>query len=259
VTSFTQYPEPSNEDLQPSGFVGWVKKHLKLAIGLAVAIVVLIASLGIVGWVNGIQNDGFTRQQQVDLEYGNMQIELSKCLDNSMKSAQIAQAERDSLKDILVGTASARYPDGAGPANSQIAITAIHEAYPNVSDELFKQLMTIVVGCRNQFAGEQEKLRWVAINFNTWTQTGEWYEKPIRGSLFPDDRLKATGADGRVITGRAALEFITQPILTGDAGDATKTKTMPEQTLFPSATPSATVTVTATPSSSPTATATKKK
>lgn len=234
VTQYSNY-EPSNDELkQGSSVTGWLKGHIPL-VGIIVGVlVVALIALGIAGWMNGIQNDGITRQNEVVSVYNDMKIELSTCLDNSMQAAGIAQQERSTLQDILIGTASARYKDGTGPANSQIAITAIQEAYPNVSDALFKQLMTIVVGCRNQVAGAQSKLQYIGNGFSTWTQTGGVFEKMVRAQ-FPDSRLKVIGIDGHAITGRDALEFITQPILTGDADQASKTHTMPAQTLFPSA------------------------
>lgn len=236
MSKYENYSEPSNDELnkQPFDLMDWVRHHIPLVSTLVGILVVGLIALGVAGWVNGIQNDGITRQNEVVAVYNEMKIELSTCLDNSMQAAGIAQQERSTLQDVLVGTASARYQNGTGPANSQIAITAIQEAYPNVSDALFKQLMTIVVGCRNQVAGAQDKLQYVGNGFSTWTQTGGVFEKMVRAQ-FPDSRLKVIGIDGRAITGRDALDFIIQPILTGDADQAGKTHTMPAQTLFPSA------------------------
>ena len=207
----------------------------------AVLVGIVLVGLIMASWINSVKNEGFTLQRAVITKYQGVETELSTCLDNSMVAAGVAQKERDTLKDVLIGTASARYQDGSGkavdPANSQIAINVIVEAYPQITDELFRQLMTISTGCRNQVKGAQQDLQAYGGRFDTWTQTGPWYEKWLRND-YPDDRLKVTGTNGSQVTARDALDFIVTPISTGEAKDAVTSKNMPNQQLFPSASPS---------------------
>ncbi|MGB4767785.1 MAG: hypothetical protein WBP22_00850 [Candidatus Saccharimonas sp.] len=209
----------------------------------AVAVLIaLVAGFIAVTWVNGINNDAFGRQRDVITKYQALETQLSTCLDNSMTAAGIAQQERNSLRDILIGTASARYQNADGtvntgiPEGAGIAFSAIQEAYPTVSNELYRQLMTTAIGCRNQVTGVQQDLQALGGRFDTWTQTGGIVEKMIRDN-YPDERLAVIGPDGERLLGKEALDFIVTPISTADAKTAMTSKELPSQNLFPSAQP----------------------
>jgi hypothetical protein len=205
----------------------------------AVVAAVMVFTLAFFNWQRAARAEGYDWQNGAKAKYQAVQTQLSTCLDNSLQAANIAQQERASLKDVLVGTISARYQDNKGqavnPANSQLVISAVQEAYPQVSNELFKQLMTIATGCRNQVAGAQQDLQAYAARFKTWTKTGNIFVGAIREG-FPNDEFAVQGLNGK-LTGNEALEFVAEPIITGAADEAAKTKQMPNQQLFPSATP----------------------
>lgn len=208
--------------------------------GVAAGLVVLMVIFGILNWQRSVRAEGYEWQNNVKAKYQGVQTELSTCLDNSLQAAQIASQERASLKDVLVGTISARYQGNDGkdvnPANAQLVINAVKEAYPQVDNELFRQLMTIATGCRNKVAGTQQDLQAYAARFKSWTKQSDIITGSIREG-FPNDDLVVQGLNGK-ITGKQALEFIAEPIITGSADEASKTKQMPNQQLFPSASPS---------------------
>lgn len=217
-----------------------VTKWLPLIIISAVVLALVIAVFSVLNWQRSVKADGEQWQNNTVAKYQAVQTQLGTCLDNTVMSAQVAQQERQTLKDTLAAVAQARYVDSTGkpvdigtPQGQTIAIKIIQEAYPSVSPDLYKQLMTVAVGCRNQVAGTQQDLQAYAARFKTWTKGGSFIDGTIRKS-FPNDNLKVQGLNGQ-LTGRAALDFIAEPISTQAASDAMKTKTMPQQTLFPSA------------------------
>lgn len=247
MTDFRQPPrdEPSNEELKAFDFVDWLKSHVTLVVIAALVIVLGLSTLGFLNWQRGVRQQGYEWQNNVVVKYQKVQTTLSTCLDNSQLSSQIAQQERQSLRDTLTAVVQARYVDANGKAidvNTQagqaVIIKVIQEQYPDVSPALFQQLMTIAVGCRNEVAGAQEDLQAFAGRFQTWIKGGNVFDGAIR-EAFPNDELQVQGLNG-TITGKAALRFIAEPILTSDASTASKTKTMPSQTLFPSAAPAST-------------------
>lgn len=213
------------------------QKYKTLIIVGVVAAVVLVFGLSIWGWLNGIDNEANTRQRSLITLYQGVETKLSTCLDNSMQAAGIAKQERDSLKDMMIGTALARSKNGSSSEGAVLNINAVNEALPqNVSNDLYKQLMTTVTGCRNEVAGAQQNLQAYGGEFDIWTQTGGVFEKMVRGK-YPNEKLKAVNADGDTLTGRDALDFIVTPISTTDAKDAVTSKEMPSQQLFPSSSP----------------------
>lgn len=211
-------------------------------IGLGLAITMVIGVMGILDWQRAVHAEGEKRQNNTFAMYQAVQTQLGTCLDNTSLSAQIAERERESLKSTLAAVIQARYVDPSGkpldiakPDGEAVAIRFLQEAYPNISPDLYKQLMTVAVGCRNQVAASQQNLQVYAANFKSWTKAGSFLDGIIR-EKFPNDRLKVQGLNGQ-LTGMEALDFIAEPITTQAASDATRTKRMPEQTLFPSAPP----------------------
>lgn len=219
----------------------WLKAN-KVLVAIAIGILILVISvISVLNWQRSVKAEGEQWQNNMTAKYQGVQTLLSTCLDNTSLSAQVAQQERQSLKDTLTAVAQARYVDASGklvdisaPQGQAIAIKIIQEAYPNVSPDLYKQLMTVAVGCRNQVAGNQQDLQAYAARFKTWTKSGSFIDGTIRES-FPNDNLKVQGLNGQ-LTGRAALDFIAEPIIAQAASDAAESKTMPQQSLFPSAT-----------------------
>lgn len=202
---------------------------------MASVLVLLVAILSVLNWQRSVRAEGYEWQNGAKAKYEAVQTQLSTCLDSSMTAAQIAGQERSSLKDVLTGTINARYQTSGGqavdPANAQLVISAVTEAYPQVSDELFRQLMTIATGCRNQVAGAQQDLQAYTARFKTWTKQGDVITGSVREG-FPNDEFVVQGLNGK-ITGKAALEFVAEPIITGAADEASKSKQMPNQQLFP--------------------------
>lgn len=221
----------------------WARKNVGLIAGLVAIIVIAVVVVGYLSWRKGINNDAFDRQRQVVSAYNNYQTELSNCLDKTGISAQVATTEYAQLKNTMTAIIAARYqtPDGqttraGGALGGGQLISALQEQYPQIDNSLWKELQTTAVGCRNQVAGSNKQLQFVAGNFDTWTNQGSIFSSPIRNN-WPDERLKAFGLQGP-LTGRDALDFIVQPITTGEATQAIRTHEMPSQQLFPSSSPS---------------------
>ena len=201
--------------------------------GIPALLAIIAIAIGL-SWANGIDNDGVGRQRQLLTVNNHMEIELSNCLDTTMVAAGIAEQERASVMQILVGTASARYGDGVQPGDSTVTLTAIREAYPGISDELYRQLMSVAIGCRNQTAGAQQKVQALGGEFDTWTQQGGVIEKALGlRTKFPDERLVATGPGGTKLTGREALDHFITPITTKETKQAAEDREMPQQTFGP--------------------------
>lgn len=232
---FENYPK----DSQPQN---WLQRNFKMVIGGAAVLVIIGIVIGFLGWQRAVREEGYTRQINTATLYKAVQTKLSACLDKTMTSVQIADRERTSLKDTLTAVVQARYVDANGnpvdintAGGQALMIKIVQEAYPTVSNDLFKQLMTIASGCRDEVTGAQLRLQAYAGDFQSWTKGGGPFEGMIREE-FPNDELQVEGLNG-TLTGKAALRFIAEPISTEEAGKAMRTKVMPQQTLFPSASP----------------------
>lgn len=207
------------------------KKYILPAVGIAVLVIIAVSVFAFFSWKNAIDNNGYKRQRAVETQYNHYQTSLSTCLDKSRVGAGIASEEYDRIKDTLTAVVSARYKGGSPlDGDGGALVSALAEAYPTIDNSLWKQLMTTVLGCRNEVAGVNNELQSLAGRFDTWSNTGGIFAKHYR-EKYPTDELKVAGLNGQ-LTGQAALDFIVTPLTTSEAGDALKNHTMPEQDLF---------------------------
>lgn len=233
----TPQDNPNGASDPLTSVLNWAKKHWKaLVAGIVAVFLVVVIPLATFSWINGINNRGYEWQRNTLSMYQGVQQSLGTCLGNTVIGAQVAQEERESLKDTLTGVISRRYPtDSQGKVDVQSAgvlITAVQEQYPTIPNDLFKQLMTNAVGCRNEFSGEMKDLQAYAGRFEIWAHQGGIFEKKVRNN-WPNDLLKVTGMRGEVLTGAEAIVFLTTPITTQEAADAVLTHRLPNQELFP--------------------------
>ena len=224
------------DDPKPTPPQNWVQRNFKWVVAGVIALVVAFIGLGIANWNRAVSAEGYERQNSLMALYRGIETNLGTCLDSTDLAIQIAERERATLKDTLKAVVSARYVDANGklvdvgtPAGQTIMINVIKEAYPNVSPDLFKQLMTVAVGCRKEVAGAQTRLQAFAADFLTWRKQGKVLEGSIR-EQYPNDELVVQGLNGE-LKGMAALRFMVEPISTAEAKETMKTKVMPRQQL----------------------------
>jgi hypothetical protein len=233
----------------------WIRENRKLVVGIGSALVaILLAGLvwyAYASWANGIRNEGEANQRRVKTYQEQIETSLSTCLDKGRIGAQVAQQEFNSVRDILIGTAQARYVDKDGKSTNASGtlgggqlISALNEQYPNIDTATWKKLMDVVIGCRTDVQATQDRLITEAGLFDTWRTTGGVFEKKIRKE-FPNQNLKVidrektalqkrAGIPGDVwLTGEEALAYLTRVISTQAAQDAIRTGTAPDQDLFP--------------------------
>ena len=224
-------------DQQPQN---WLQKNFKLAIGGAAVLVIIGIVFGFLNWQRGVNAAGYEWQNNALAKYQGIQTTLSTCLDNTRMGAQVAERERQTIVDGMRAIVAERTKNHqeAIPGDATVFVNAVAEAYPQLSPDLYKQLMTVAVGCRNEVNGAQKDMQAYAARFKTWTKQGNVLEGWIR-EQYPNAELVVEGPNGP-LTGKAALESMATPIITKEAGDATTSKTMPTENPFPSASPTAT-------------------
>ena len=238
--SFVNYPDGVNEkidDPKPTPPQNWVQRNFKLIIAGAVVLVMIITGIGLLNWHRAVNAAGYEWQNNALAKYQGVQTTLSTCLQNTKFSAQVAERERETIVKGMKEIVAARTANHqeAIPGDTTVFVNAVAEAYPSISPDLYKELMTIAVGCQKEVNGAQRDMQAFAARFKTWTKEGNIFEGMIREG-FPTTELVTEGPNG-LLTGKAALESMATPIITKEAGDAGKTKVMPTQNPFPSASP----------------------
>lgn len=218
----------------------FVKKYLKPIIAAIVVVVLGFSILAYVNYTIGVRNEGERQEQDLSALYNQSKASLSACLDQGQIAAQVTEKEYDSLKEILVGTASARYVDANGNSTNASGvlgggqfISALQENYPQVDQRSWQNLQTVVVGCRDEFQGKQDQIQVFAATFNKWRVSNNLVNANIK-SDFPSNELKVTTETGDTLYGMAAYDRITRVVSVADATKAFETGKLDQQDLFSS-------------------------
>lgn len=218
-------------------FAAVFKKYKVLIIVIAALVAVAIVVITVVNSIFALRNEGERYENIVIQAHRNSVTSLSACLDEGRVAAQVTEAEFDKVEDILVNVAAARYVDDEGNATSAAGalgdgrlISAIQESYPEIDQRSWQNLQTLVVGCREEFQGTQERVFQEAKILENWRDSDDLFNSWIKSS-FPSDNLVITKPSGEKLTGVAALDFITQGVTTEEAQLAFETGTVEEQDL----------------------------
>ena len=94
-----------------------------------------------------------------------------------------------------------------------------------------RMLQTVVVGCRDEFQGAQNRTLNEARTYNEWRVTDDIFNSQIKAD-FPSDELKVVTANGESLYGLAAYDRITRVVAVSDATSAFETGELGEQNLF---------------------------
>jgi hypothetical protein len=222
-------------------FMEFLRKNKKRVIIGSVIAVVLVTILGYFVWRKGVENDGEVIQERLEETYQNAQNSLSSCLDQGRTAAQVTNQEFEELKGLLTDVASARYrgEDGEVIQSSEdvigggAAFSAVVEAYPQIDQSSWQRLQSIVVGCRDEFQGKQDRIFAEARALDEWIARDSVWNSHIRNN-FPSSGLEVTdSATDDELEGEEALDYITRVIMVDEAREAYETGTLGEQELFP--------------------------
>ena len=222
----------SNEETT-TDFKGFVAKYKLWFILGGVALVVIII-VSYISYTINVRNEGERQEQDLTALYSQSMNSLSTCFDQGNVAAQVTQQEYETLKDILVGAVSARYVDNEGnPTNAAGAlgggqlISALQEQYPQIDQRSWQNLQTLVIGCRDEFQGKQDRIQSFAANYNKWRVSEDLSNFWIK-SEFPSNELKVVTASGDTLYGLSAYDRIVRVVAVDEAITAFETGQLEE-------------------------------
>ena len=116
--------------------------------------------------------------------------------------AQVTEAQKDALKDVLLGYAQAR--QGTGGAKDGSLARWVHEAVPNVDTSTFNNLQNIIAGSRDSWTFNQLELVDIAREYNRRLEVqpsgfilGVLGFKPINAKVITSSRTEETFITGK--------------------------------------------------------------
>ncbi len=128
---------------------------MKYIIGI-LGIGAVVAVLGVIMlalWGVGLYNTAQERRTVIEAKVSENESQFDNMWKQISQSAQVADANKEGLREILVGNSEAR----AGKSE-QVVFNWIKEAAPNVDLSIYKQVMNIISGKRDFFTARQTEL-----------------------------------------------------------------------------------------------------
>jgi hypothetical protein len=104
-------------------------------------------------WGVGLSNAEVQQRNLVTAKQTSNKNWLDECNKTIDQTAQVTDAQRQALMDIIVGNANARAQQGKGTLAAMVT-----EAVPNVSTEVFTNLMNVIQSKREGFKRVQDEL-----------------------------------------------------------------------------------------------------
>ena len=126
-----------------------------LIIGLGVIGIILLVLFVVGGSVVGTFNQEVALRTTLEQKMVDNRSEFDNMWKKISQVAQVTDAQKNAIKDIVVGYASARSQgrDGAGSF-----VNAVREVVPSMDTATFNNLQNIIVGSRDGFTMRQKEL-----------------------------------------------------------------------------------------------------
>lgn len=207
----------------------FIKSHKGLIIVFGFIAVIAIILVSVYSSINSIRGTAVGKETALVAQYKDNQQELSSYILTFNESLGIADRQSNKLNDILLDAAKGRYDNDTSlePGTGGAMFSAISEAYPDLTatSEVYANVQSLVVSGRTTYKNKQTKLLDMIAGYNTWTEE-DLFRKFVLDSIVgaPTDNLAVIDA-GKTYYGPAALEQISQIVLTQDAVDAYETGT----------------------------------
>lgn len=124
----------------------------KLIVGLGIVGVIALGALMVIGTVISTSNQEVALRTTIETKQRDNTSELDNTIKKIGQSAQVTTAQKEALKEIIVGNAQARSSKGGSLA------LFVKEAVPNIDTSVFNNLMNVITSSRDAFTQRQKEL-----------------------------------------------------------------------------------------------------
>lgn len=199
------------------------RRNIYIAIAAVVALVALVVVLTFTVFIpQSVKSNGNKKEADLSASYANGAVYLSKCVVKTKQAADVATAQTAALDKVLKDAVAGRYGIGGNNMDKGKLFSAIVEAYPNVNglSKTFDHVMTVIVGCQDDFGNYQSVVQDKVRDFNSW-RTGSWLTRSYAAD-FPNENMYVR-LPGVNLVGAAAYDKIQQPIVDATTSSTYKT------------------------------------
>lgn len=211
--------------------------------GVFVAFVLFLIIVGV--WlfssINGTQKDAVHKESDLTAQYQNDENVKSSYVAKVHEMLGVTNSSTAALDQVIRDAVSGRYDTGSSAkVGGGQMFSAITEAYPDLKDNtaLYAKVLDAVSAGRGEFKNQQAKLVSMLADYNTFLHAGmphKWFVSMVGA---PTSNLTARLSDGTVLHGQAALDKISQIVITSSTAHEFDSGTDTPLDLGPSTAPS---------------------
>jgi hypothetical protein len=210
-----------------------------VVIGVIVAVLAMLVGGG--AWISNktTYNAGHTIENRLMRHQAEVYVMIDRHLRASAIASQAATTERASATQMIYQAVSGRYVDpngGTTPPKAALgqgwAISSLREQYPQISDALFKEAVTIAIGTLDDMAGAQlnaqndvQDLRDFKTNCVLWCGVHDAF--PTSNLVFVDPATRQPSKRGM-----EALYHFSVPIMSKQAAGAAQSGILDDPNYF---------------------------
>jgi hypothetical protein len=187
----------------------------------------------------GVTSEGNKQESTLNAVYTDGANYLSNCVVKTEQAANVASANAAAfdkvIKDAVAGTVGASHVDLNTQAGRSALLPILVQAYPDMKGQtdLFNKVVTVIVGCQDDYRNKQSVVLDNVRIFNSW-RTGSWKVRTFGGSSFPNNNLRVTIPGVPVVSGQAALDKMSAPLVEASTSGAYNSGVITPQNPFPS-------------------------
>lgn len=138
---------------------------------VGILVILLIGGFSLGGMVADLYNQQNVLKQEILAKQKNNQSEFDNMWKKIKQISNVSDKYKDGFVEALTSYAEARSNKGAtagkGSVNSPLAINALQEAIPNLSNETYQQLNNTIASSRDRFTEQQKQLVDMEREYNT--------------------------------------------------------------------------------------------
>jgi hypothetical protein len=197
-------------------------------------------------WPQSVQSQGNKHETGITAAYEDGANYLSACINKSQQAADLANANTAALdkivSDAVAGTGNAGHFNLSTPGGRSGLYAMFVQAYPNVDglNKTFNNVLIVITGCQDDFRNKQSLVIDRVRAFTAW-RAGSWITRTFGGNNFPNDNLRIPlPGTQTVLTGMAALDRASVPIVNTLTSNAYQRGTYNPGNPFKSSTPTPT-------------------
>lgn len=202
----------------------------KVLIGIGTTLAVItIAIISVLGYVNGLRDEGIAKENALEQQYQANQNELSTYTTTILESLGVADKGSTKLQNIIVEAVKGRYDGKMEPGTGGAMFSAITEAYPDATatTAAYTKVQDQVVAGRAAYKNQQNKLIDQIRAYENWKEQGYPRSMVINMLGFPTETLEAR-VGNTVYKGEEALTYMKRLVLVDSTITAYETgKTAP--------------------------------